>query len=321
VTGGNGRFAALLALINPFLSEGTWLRCALHAHTTRSDGELPPESLVDHYARAEWDALAVTDHWTITEPPTRPDMVLLRGIELTCRTASGGWVDVLVYGLERELDVDPDDERTYPDLPDAMAFVAEHRGVAYVAHPYWSGAPMNEIAPLEAVVGIEVWNAGCELENGRGLSTVHWDMLLDSGRTTFAVACDDTHYAGFDSGYAWTMARAAEATPAALLEALRTGACYGSTGPRLDAVEPVAGGVLVRCSPCRSVTLLTGPEDGCRANAGRLAYLQRARIVDRDPAGLVTAVRFDPPPGAAAGRVELADGDGRTAWSNPIALG
>ena len=134
-----------MSLFNPFLSEGTWLRCALHAHTTRSDGELQPESLVDHYARAEWNALAVTDHWTITEPPTRPDMVLLRGIELTCRTTSGGWVDVLVYGLEREPDVDPDDERTYPDLPDAMAFVAEHGGVAYVAHPYWSGAPMNEI--------------------------------------------------------------------------------------------------------------------------------------------------------------------------------
>ena len=100
---------------------------------------------------------------------------------------------------------------------------------------------MDEIAPLQAVVGVEVCNAGCELENGRGLSTVHWDMLLDSGRTTFAVACDDTHYAGFDSGYAWTMARVPEPTPAALLEALRTGAAYGSTGPRLDAVEPVAG--------------------------------------------------------------------------------
>jgi len=58
-----------------------------------------------------------------------------------------------------------------------------------------------------------------------------------------------------------------------------------------------------------------------RRPAARLACLQRARIVDRDPAGLITAVKFDPPPGAAAGRVELADGDGRTAWSNPIALG
>jgi hypothetical protein len=118
-------------------------------------------------------------------------MVLLRGIELTCRTAKGGWVDVLVHGLDSELDVDPADETTYPDLPDAMAFVADHGGVAYVAHPYWSGVPMDG---LPAIVGVEGYNAGCEIENGRGLSTVHWDMLLDAGRSCFAIACDDTHY-------------------------------------------------------------------------------------------------------------------------------
>jgi hypothetical protein len=308
-------------MTNPFQTDGTWLRCALHAHTTRSDGELQPEALVDHYERAEWTALAVTDHWTITEPPARDGMVLLRAIELTCRTAAGGWVDVLVYGLEREPDVDPDDERSFPDLPDAMEFVARNGGVGYLAHPYWSAAPMDEVAALPAIAGIEVYNAGCEIENGRGLSTVHWDMLLDSGRSCFAVACDDTHYAGFDSGHAWTMARASEPTGAGLLEALRTGACYGSTGPRFDAIEPIAGGVLVRCSPCRSVTLLTGPEDGARANVGRLAYRHRARIVDRDSAGLITAVELQPPPGAAAGRIELADGGGGTAWSNPVALG
>jgi len=41
-------------MTNPFQTDGTWLRCALHAHTTRSDGELQPEALVDHYERAEW---------------------------------------------------------------------------------------------------------------------------------------------------------------------------------------------------------------------------------------------------------------------------
>jgi predicted metal-dependent phosphoesterase TrpH len=307
-------------MTNPFESDGVWLRCALHAHTTRSDGELAPESLVDHYARAGWNALAVTDHWTITEPPARDDMVLLRGIELTCRTAAGGWLDVLVYGLDSELPVDAEDESTYPGLAEAMEFVANHGGVAYAAHPYWSSAPMDEIAALPAIVGIEVWNAGCELENGRGLSAVHWDQLLDSGRTCYAVACDDTHYAGFDSGYAWTMARAAAATPEALLEALRTGAAYGSTGPAFETIEPAAGGLLVRCSPCRSVTLQTGPEDGGRANVDRLHYLHRARVVDRDASGLITGVVFEPPPGAAAARVELADGGGGRAWSNPIAL-
>ena len=153
-------------MTNPFQTDGTWLRCALHAHTTRSDGELRPEALVDHYERAEWTGLAVTDHWTITRPPARDGIVLVPGIELTCRTASGIWVDVLVYGLDRELEVEPDDYDSYPDLPDAMAFAAEHGGVAYIAHPYWTSVPMEIVPGLPAVVGIEVYNAGCEIECG-----------------------------------------------------------------------------------------------------------------------------------------------------------
>jgi hypothetical protein len=33
-----------------FEAPGTWFRCALHAHTTNSDGELAPEFLARHYA-------------------------------------------------------------------------------------------------------------------------------------------------------------------------------------------------------------------------------------------------------------------------------
>ena len=308
-------------MTNPFQTDGTWLRCALHAHTTRSDGELQPEALVDHYERAEWTGLAVTDHWTITGPPARDGIVLVPGIELTCRTESGIWVDVLVYGLDRELDVEPDNYDSYPDLPGAMEFVAEHGGVAYIAHPCWTNVPMDIVPGLPAVVGIEIYTAGCEIECARGRSTVHWDMLLDAGHPCFGIACDDTHYAGFDSGHAWTMVRAAEPTAEGVVAALREGAAYASTGPRFDTIEAVPGGLLVRCSPAKSVTLLTGPEDGGRATVGRLAFRHRARIVDRDPSsGLITAVEFAPPPGAGAARIEVADGDGGTAWSNPVEL-
>src|SRR5260221_505919 len=46
-----GRYALI---VNPFREEGLWLRCALHAHTTNSDGEMAPEMLVRHY---EWAGL------------------------------------------------------------------------------------------------------------------------------------------------------------------------------------------------------------------------------------------------------------------------
>ena len=35
----------------PWSSPGSWLRCALHAHTTNSDGELAPRALVKHYVK------------------------------------------------------------------------------------------------------------------------------------------------------------------------------------------------------------------------------------------------------------------------------
>jgi len=40
---------------DPWNGEGPWLRCALHAHTTNSDGEVAPRTLVKHYERAGYD--------------------------------------------------------------------------------------------------------------------------------------------------------------------------------------------------------------------------------------------------------------------------
>ena len=36
-------------MTDPWTTDGTWLRGALHAHTTGSDGELPPRHLAGHY--------------------------------------------------------------------------------------------------------------------------------------------------------------------------------------------------------------------------------------------------------------------------------
>ena len=68
----------------PFGRPGSWLRCQFHAHTTNSDGEATPEGLADHYARAGFDVLAITDHWHVTEHPS--DRILVIGSsELSAR--------------------------------------------------------------------------------------------------------------------------------------------------------------------------------------------------------------------------------------------
>jgi len=292
------------------------LRCALHAHTTNSDGELPPASLVRHYERAGYDVLAITDHWVRTAEPSTDRLLVIPSAELNA-TAPTREDDahLLAFGVEAD-PVPP--AGAFAPLADVVAWIEDNGGVPYLAHTYWSGLRTEQWWDCPGLYGLEVWNSGCELEVGRGQAAVHWDEALERGRALFALATDDSHHPGFDSGFAWTWIRSAEKTQAAILDALREGAFYGSTGPLIHDVDVADGEVVVRCSPAHSVTLYTGRRRGARVNAGRLGYPHHAEVLERDAAGLVTAARLARPASARYGRIEVADAAGNRAWSNPL---
>jgi hypothetical protein len=300
-----------------FDAPGEWLRCALHAHSTNSDGELAPELLVRHFEWAGYDVLATTDHWARTDEPSTRRLLVIPSAELNAEAPDqANDSHVLALGLE----VDP----VLPDghfgaLPDVVAWIAANGGVPYLAHTYWSGLRTEQWWDCEGLVGIEVWNSGCELELGRGDASIHWDEALEHGRLLYGLATDDSHHPGFDSGFAWTWVRAAEKTREAVLDALRNGAFYGSTGPEIRGVELGEHEVLVECSPALAVTLYCGRTRGARANAGRLGYPNNARVLARNDDGLITHVALARPwDGGAYGRVEVKAADGTKAWTNPL---
>jgi hypothetical protein len=296
--------------------DGIWLRCALHAHTTNSDGELAPDLLVRHYERAGYDVLAITDHWVRTVERSTRKLLVIPSVELNAQ-AGGPEHDAHVLALGLEADpVIPENE--FASLQEVVSWIVANGGVPYLAHTYWSGLRTEQWEQCEGLVGIEVWNAGCELEIGRGDSSAHWDEALERGRRLFGLVTDDSHHPGYDSGFAWTMVRAAERSQEAVLAALRSGSFYGSSGPEIRAVTVDDGSVVVECSPARSVTLVAGRQRGARANAGRLGYLHEADILARDTDGRITAVRFERPYNVPYGRVEVADASGRRAWTNPL---
>jgi hypothetical protein len=296
--------------------DGVWLRCALHAHTTNSDGDMAPDLLVRHYEWAGYDVLAITDHWVRTVERSTRKLLVIPSTELNAE-AGGPEHDAHVLALGVEADpVIP--TGNFAPLQEVVSWIAENGGVPYLAHPYWSGLRTEQWEECEGLVGIEVWNSGCELEVGRGDSSVHWDEALERGRRLFALATDDSHHPGYDSGFAWTMVRAAERSQEAVLAALRSGSFYSSNGPEITSVELDDDSVVVECSPAASVTVLSGRARGARANAGRLGYPHGAQILARDAAGLITAVRFERPFHVPYGRVEVADPSGRRAWTNPL---
>jgi hypothetical protein len=301
----------------PWTTDGAWLRCALHAHTTRSDGELAPRDLAAHYARAGYDVLAITDHWRVTDDDSVEGITVVPGVELNCILPGARDGHVLGYGIVADEDELHDLAKEHADLSNVAAWIDGHGGVSYLAHPYWTGVTPGTLELPDDVVGIEVFNAGCELEVGRGLSAVHWDELLEGGRLCPALATDDSHHPGYDSDLAWTWMRAREPSRAAILEALTAGDFYGSTGPRIEEISVADGAIEVRCSPCRSITLVSGRSTGAAVHAGRLGYRHRGRILE-SAGELVLHARLDVPPAARHVRVELTDGEGRKAWANPI---
>lgn len=303
--------------LSPWSLEGEWLRCALHAHTTESDGELRPDDLARHYERAGYDVLAPTDHWKRTEA-AGGRILVLPSVELNCMLPGGRDGHVLAFGLRCEPGELAALAAEHADLPHTADWVEARGGVAYLAHPYWSGVTPGTLDLPANVAGIEVYNAGCELEVGRGLSSVHWDELAEQGRLCPGIAADDSHHPGFDSDLGWTWLRAHERSPQAVLAALAEGRFYSSCGPLLYEVVRDGDTVEVRCSPCRSVTLVSGRTIGSAVNAGRLGYVYRGQILEQDAAGLVVRARLDIHPAARHVRVEVTDAVGRKAWANPF---
>ena len=301
--------------MTPFEGDGVWLRCALHAHTTNSDGELSPDLLVRHFEWAGYDVLAITDHWVRTDVPSTRKLLVIPSTELnaTCGPSDDD-AHVLALGVQ----ADPVTPDSFDPLQEVVDWIRESDGLPYLAHTYWSGLRTEQWESCEGLLGLEVWNTGCELEVGRGDSSIHWDEALERGVVLQGIATDDSHHPGYDSGFAWTMVRAADRSQEAVLDALRAGSFYSSTGPSIESVEVDGNAVVVRSSPAQSVTLVSARHRGARANAGRLGYPNASTILERDSAGLITACRLEKPPLAPFGRVVVSDTRACRAWTNPL---
>ena len=64
----------------------------------------------------------------------------------------------------------------------AARFAVDAGGVAFLAHPYWSGLESAVYLDAPSLSGIELMNGGSELANGNGRSAEFWDAVLHHTR-------------------------------------------------------------------------------------------------------------------------------------------
>ena len=298
-----------LVFDNPFEAEGTWFKGNLHTHTTNSDGHMTPEQIALRYREAGYDFLSITDHGVLTDTRelSGSGLLMIPGEEICVGSSERGRFNHVVgLNIDEELPVEDFKRRESPQR--VVDSIRELGGVAILAHPYWSELNVNDMTGFEGYVGVEVYNATCDLTIGRGHSSVHWDDLLATGRRLHGFAVDDAHclvgpLLPLDLCEAWISVKARGLTPESIMDGIRRGLFYSSNGPEIRGIEVSGRGVRVRSSPVRSIAFVSNGGRG-ENNTVNEGCLEEAVYNVRGTEAYL--------------RIEITDWEGRKAWANPI---
>lgn len=286
---------------SPFSSPGEWVKAGFHCHTVNSDGGLTPEETVRIYRQRGFGCLGITDHRTVTPVEALSDAGFI-GIN---STENGGDPDVIGVGVSHAV---PEDL----PLADRARLLAEQGGFVIAAHPTYCAALPETYLDCPDLTALEIFNAYCDHAYANGRATELWDMLLGRGRRVWGVAGDDAHLnprkrTYSDAGQAWVEVWRSEASRAGILSALKRGAFYSTQGPRFESITVTASSIAVVTSPVASI--------------GWRSYGKAGHVYHAAPGGALTQSELPPwlKPRVFV-RIELADREGRRAWSNPFFL-
>ncbi len=290
---------------NPFTAEGNWYKAALHVHTKTSDGDVDVVTRLKQYRDAGYHVVAVTDHWKTNDLSNLSDanFLAINGVEIHPKTQTGQPNHHLVC-----LDV-PHPFKLDGKMPAQMLVdkVHEAGGKVIYAHPYWTEHSLDEMREIKGFVGIEVYNAHCELECAKGYNDVHIDQAFSKLGLFGLAAVDDVHKTAWvDRG--WTMIRAKDLAKDSIMAAITAGYTYASTGAVISDFRVEDG-----------VARLTCPDAVCQI---RFFFSGEGGGIFRAGEGgkLLTEAQWKIRKGIKWVRAEVVDAKGKHAWTNPVAI-
>ncbi|MEQ1604201.1 MAG: CehA/McbA family metallohydrolase [Pyrinomonadaceae bacterium] len=241
---------AAFSVIVPAQPNLKWYKGNTHTHTVNSDGDSTPDDVVKWYREHGYNFLFLTDHEYLTNPKPLNDLFGKEGSFL------------MIAGQEV---TDSFDKKPYHSnalgiskvvmpnrLPGAVETLQKNindiraaGGIAQVNHPNFGWALTAEhLIKLQNYTLLEIHNGHPLVNNlgGGGSPGAEeiWDTVLSSGKVVYGVADDDSHYfkrigdpTAPTPGQGWICVRATELTPTAIIDGMRTGNFYASTGVEL----------------------------------------------------------------------------------------
>jgi len=283
---------------NPFAMEGNWYKGNLHVHTKNSDGLFTPEEICEYYSEAGYDFLCITDHDRITKAVKVPkNFCHLHGSEIGVRGTSAG-MHILGIGLREEFDAE------HMSAQEIIDSINLHGAIPVIAHPYLNWLTSDYLLSLRGYAGIEIYNHSSQDKFGKGYSTVHFDELLhafsylNKGARILGFAGDDSHSRS-SLGGSFVMVKARSLNEKDILNSIRNGCFYPSTGVIINNLEIETRRIRINFSPATDVDFIEG---GRFSGGGR-----EIEYAGYEIEGWERHVR-----------IEITDSMHRKAWVNPV---
>lgn len=293
-----------------FTKENKMLKGGLHCHTTRSDGKCTPEETLILHKENGYDFLALTDHRKYNYAHYAPEagITLIPGMEIdgtfdrengfrTYHTVCIG-SDGDSNGFSQDEEFICKDVKSDADFQKYLDAVVAKNNLIFYCHPEWSGTPARYFENLKGYFAMEIWNSGCVIENDMDKNASYWDEMLGNGHKLWGVAVDDGHEKNHHCK-GWVMVNA-ENSVDSILDALKNGSFYSSTGPVIEDFYVEDGKAYVKASE----------------ECSRIWF-----CADKHPSKQfcdVSEASFDMNDGWTYVRAVVMDKNGNRAWTNPI---
>ncbi len=203
---------------NPYKNGGKLsLKGQMHCHTTNSDGQQSPTDVVTAYKNAGYDFITITDHNVITSNPN------VSGIT---------WIGNSTEETEKRhvCAYDIDTQSTDVNTQDILNYHRNLGKMTNIAHPNWHSLyfiDKNEALGFYDFNFTEIYNTVTDT-----YGEIQWDWWLSNGKKTFALAVDDCHNItdALQFNKAWVVVKADTNNKSSILDSLRKGNFYASTG-------------------------------------------------------------------------------------------
>ncbi|HWX20165.1 MAG TPA: CehA/McbA family metallohydrolase [Candidatus Binatia bacterium] len=326
-------------------AELTWYKGVVHAHANWGAPQLPttsPDVVVRWYREHNYNFVSVTDLNYYTPPeglkalfdaPGR--FLVVPGTEPSKEPIQPGnkIVDTIGIGIKGPVDA-PTGDTVAKVLDSEAKAIRRKGGLPIAAHPNLTYAvTATDLLASDQTPGprfFEVWNTEPGMNNlgggGKPSTEQIWDEVLSAGRTMYAVAVDDSHHfyefvssrqAGSplsNPGKAWIEVRASELSVPALLEAMKRGDFYATTGVILASYEATPAAIRIGLSDHTRDLGWSLP--GANPQLYRTEFIGKGGKLLKLDESLNPAYEFTG--SELYVRARITNSDGQVAWTQPV---